>query len=446
MAELPPGPPLPSAAQAYLWAHRYREFTEWAHGRYGPSFGVKIGGLPRSVVTKDRDVIRRLLTGDPLRKRHANDLLREALGDRSLLLLEPEEHLVRRKLLSPPFHGERVRAYARLMERLVTGELDTWSPGAEVTLLKVAQRLTLDVILDAVLGVSDQALRDRYRSWFDSVIGLPGQAIAMYYPKAQQRSKYNYLAEHFYWRRRDALDSMLDEQIASTRADPNLEAREDILAMMVLARDEDGRPLPDRDLRHELNTLIAAGHETTATALAWAAELLAHNRSVQARAREAALAGDQHYLDALVKEILRIRAPVSVAAARHPLEPLEVDGYTIGPEHVIIVNAWGVHLDPAVYSEPDRFRPERFLEPTPDYSFLPFGGGAHRCLGAALAQLEMKVVVGAILTRFELLPLSERLSPPVRRGIVMAPKGGGHVTVAALPAPRKPAPATPVPV
>ena len=218
---LPPGPPLPSGAQAYLWAYRYREFTEWAHRRYGPSFTAKVGGLPRSVVTIDRDVIRRLLTGEPTTKRHANDLLREALGDRSLLLLEPTEHLVRRKLLSPPFHGERVRGYARLMERLVENELDTWTPGSEVTVIKVAQRLTLDVILEAVLGVSDAAMRDRLRAIFDAMLNLPATAIAFYYPAIQRRSRWSQLIE-VYWRKRDVLDAMLNEQIAATRADPEI--------------------------------------------------------------------------------------------------------------------------------------------------------------------------------------------------------------------------------
>jgi cytochrome P450 len=429
---LPPGPRLSSAAQATLWAYRYREFTERAHKRYGPSFTAKIGGLPASVVTIDRDVIRRLLTGDPSTKRHANDLLREALGDRSLLLLEPNEHLGRRKLLSPPFHGERVRQYARLMEELVATELDRWRAGTEVTMIKVAQRLTLEVILDAVLGIADDLMRDRIRALFDSMLDMPATAVAFYYPALQRRSRWNRLAE-IYWRKRDALDEMLNEQIRATHGDPELGQRDDILAMMIQSRDESGGQLTDTDLRHELNTLIAAGHETTATAIAWGAELLAHNRPVQERAREAALQGDQQYLDALVKEVLRIRAPVAVAAARHPLEPFEIDGYTIGSETVVIANAWGVHLDPSVHPEPDRFRPERFLEPMPDYSFLPFGGGAHRCLGAALAQLEMKVALGAMLKRFELLPTSEQLARPIRRGIVMAPRGGGRIRVGALP-------------
>jgi cytochrome P450 len=208
---LPPGPSLPRFVQAYLWAHRYREFVEAAHRRYGPSFRARIGGLPVSVVTTDRDAVRRLLTGDPAMKRHANDLRREGLGERSLMLLEPGEHLARRQVLPPPFHGDRVRAYARTMEGLVERELDTWQPGSVVTVLPVAQRLTLEVIVEAVLGVADDHLRDRLRVIFDAILALPAQAIALYYPAIQRRSRLNQLAE-VYWRKRDVLDALLDER------------------------------------------------------------------------------------------------------------------------------------------------------------------------------------------------------------------------------------------
>jgi cytochrome P450 len=427
MSKLPPGPRLPSAVQAWLWTYRNREFRERAHRRYGPSFTARIGGLPAGVVTTDRDALRRLMTGDPSTKRHANDLLREALGDRSLLLLEPEEHLKRRKLLTPPFHGDRVREYAKLMERLIGRELDGWRVGESVQVIRMAQALTLDVILSAVLGIDDGRLRNRLRSLFDEMLALPATALVFYYPAFQRRRGWNRLAE-LYWRKRDELDRMLDEQIAATRADPDLDERRDILAMMVLARDEDGAALTDVDLRHELNTLVSAGHETTATAIAWGAELLAHNPEVQARARAAQQEGDQRYLDALAKEVLRIRTPV-VAASRHLLEPFELGGRMLERDSVIIVDVWGVHLDPSVYPEPDRFRPERFLEPAPEYAFLPFGGGAHRCLGAALAQLEIRVVLGAIVERFELRPVRPRLARPVRRGIMMVPAGGGNVRI-----------------
>jgi cytochrome P450 len=415
-----------------MWAHRFPEFTASAHRRYGPTFTARIGGLPASVVTIDRDVVRRLFTGDPSQKRHANDLLKEFLGERSVLLLEPDEHIARRKLLTPPFHGERVRGYARLMERLVAAELDRWQAGQEVTVLPIAQRLTLDVILQAVLGVSDASMRDRLRAIFDSMIDLPGTAVLLYYPIVKGRSLVNPIAR-LYYRKADEVDRMLNAQIASTRSDPNLADREDILALLVQARDDNGGGLTDTDLRHELTTLITAGHETTATAIAWGAELLAHHPEVRDRAREEIAAGEDRYLDALVKEVLRIRSPVPVGGARHPVQPFAIDKWVVAPDEAIIVNAHGIHNDPEIYPEPERFRPERFLESTPDYSFLTFGGGAHRCIGAALAQLEMRVVLGAILERFDLQPTAAAMSPAVRRAVTLVPKGGARVRITDVP-------------
>jgi cytochrome P450 len=197
---------------------------------------------------------------------------------------------------------------------------------------------------------------------------------------------------------------------------------------MVCARDEDGVGLSDQQLRDELITLIAAGHETTATAIAWGVELLVHNPTVLARARE----GDDAYLDALVKEILRIRPPLPISAARHVLEPFEIGGWTIPSSVAVIVNTHGVHNDPAVYPEPHVFRPERFLESSADaYSLLSFGGGAHRCIGASLAQLEIKVVLREMLLCLELAPIADTIARPVPRGPTLAPRGGARVRILA---------------
>lgn len=204
--------------------------------------------------------------------------------------------------------------------------------------------------------------------------------------------------------------------------------------MMVLARDEHGTGLTDEQLRDELITLITAGHETTASAIAWGVELLVHNPGVMADASE----GDDAYLDALVKEILRIRSPVPLGGGRNVLEPFPIGEWTI-PEGVgIYVDAYGVHHDPEVYAQPDVFRPERFLESPPDgYSFLPFGGGAHRCLGAALALLEIKIVLREILARFELAPTSAAIARPAPRGVTFAPRGGARVRVVGERAPAR---------
>ena len=319
---------------------RYAEFSDRGHARYGDTFTARIGGLGALVLTKDRDAIRRLYTGDPLAKRHANDLLRPFVGDESLLVLEPAEHLARRRMLLPPFHGERVQSYARLMERLVSAELDRLVPGDVVAVQPIAQALTLDVILQAVLGVSDAATRRRLRRIFDSVMS-PVNSIGLFVPQLARRSPWNPLSRRP-WRLKDELDALLLEHISATRADELLEKREDILAMMVLARDEDGAALTDEQLRDELITLIAAGHETTATAIAWGVELLAHNPSAMAKAR----AGDEAYLEALVKEILRIRPPSPIAGGRYVGEPFPIGDWMIPPEMSIVVDAYGVHSTP----------------------------------------------------------------------------------------------------
>jgi cytochrome P450 len=421
---MPPGPRMPAMLQAWMRVWRYAQFSDRYHARFGDTFSVRIGALPVGVLTSDRDAVRRLFTGDPLVKRHGNDLLAPFLGERSVLVLEPVEHLGRRKMLLPPFHGERVQSYARLMERLVSDALDQIPVGEITRMQPIAQDLTLDVILQAVLGLDDRDTRQRLRRTFDAMV-TPLSSLAFFMPALARRSRWNVPGERF-WRMKDEIDALLYAHIRATRADPRLEQREDVLAMMTLARDEHDGGLSDRELHDELVTLITAGHETTATAIAWGLDLLVHNPSEMRRARD----GDDVYLDALVKEILRIRPPAPIAASRCLLEPFPVGQWTIPPGVPLIVDAYGIHHDPRVYPEPDRFRPQRFLDEPPDtYSFVPFGGGAHRCVGATLAMLEIKVFLREMLQRFELAAVSHREARPVPRAVTLAPRGGAKVRV-----------------
>jgi len=429
---LPPGPRLPRLVQAWNWTYRYPQFTGDAHARYGSTFTARIGGLPTSVVTTDRDAVRRLFTGNPLVKRHGNDLLKPLVGEHSVLTLEPHEHLARRKLLLPSFHGERIQGYARLMERLAAQELDRWRPGDVVEVQPLAQALTLDVILQAVLGIEDVALRRRLRRIFDAMIN-PITNLTTYVPQVTRRAWWN-PGTYLYWRVKDRLDALLLEHIAATRADPRLAERDDVLAMLVQARDQDGGGLTDLELRDELVALITAGHETTATAIAWGAALIARHPL----ARE-----DDAYLTATVKEILRIHSPIPIAAARRVLEPFGIADWTIPPDVIVIVDAYWLHHDPAIYPEPEAFRPGRFLDGAPEHAFLPFGGGAHRCLGASLAQLEMKVVLRALLERFELAPAAAGPVAARRRGVTLAPRDGGRIRVTRRGTRGAPCPAAP---
>jgi cytochrome P450 len=417
---------LPRAFQAVLRAWRYAEFRERCCSRYGDTFTVRIGCLPTSVLTRDRDAIGRLFTGDPLQKRHGNDSLRPLVGDRSLLVLEPEEHLERRKMVLPPFHGERVGTYARLIEQLAVARLDQVQAGEIVSIQKITQALTLEVILRAVLGISDPGLSEHLGRTYDSLARPRNAFLLLLVPVLGRRSRWN-LASRSAWRLKDELDALLLAHIAATRADPRLSERDDVLAMMILARDEHGAGLSDEELRGDLVTLITAGHETTATAIAWGVELLAHNPAVLADARP----DDDAYMEALVKEVLRMYPPIPVGGAREVLTPFQVGCWVIPPRIPILVDAYGVHRDPAVYPEPNVFRPERFLGGQPErYAFLPFGGGAHRCVGATLATLEAKVVLREILRRLDFSATSMEPPRALARGPTIAPRGGARVRVA----------------
>ena len=445
-----------------MWGLRYPQFTQAGHKRFGTTFTLKPGTVPPFVLTSDGDAIRRLFTGDPLGKHHANEAVRPLIGERSVLLLEPREHLGRRKLLLPPFHGERVRGYAELMQRLMDEAVGHWRRGDTVAILPIAQNVTIEVILQAVLGVGDAAMRERFRKLIDNVLfyplgaarlrlstrfgrritpprrvreaaafaaSLPTPAVMTYFPELKTRSRLNF-STLAWWRHRDRLMALLDEQIDATRADPHLAEREDVLAMLVQARDEDGNALSTEDLQDDLVALIGAGHETTAAAIAWGTALLAHNPAVLERATVAAREDDERYLAALVKEVLRIRPPIPVAAGRVMTEPFEIGEHTIPAGTSILIDAWGVHHDPARYPDPEEFRPERFLDAGPEpYTWLPFGGGAHRCIGAALAELEIKVALTTILRRVSLAPADAELAPPARRGITIVPHAGGRVRV-----------------
>lgn len=461
MPALPPGPRTPGPLQAVSWGLRYPQFTQRGRRRFGSTFTIRPGTMAPIVLTSDGDAIRRLFTGDPLAKQHANDAVRPLLGDRSVLLLEPAEHLQRRKLLLPPFHGERVRGYAELMRKLMEAEVDRWRPGDTVAMLPLAQNVTIEVILQAVLGVADQPTRDRFRRLIDNVLFYPfgaaglglsrrlprvtaprpvraaaalgasllTPAVMTYFPGMKKRGWWN-AGTWVWWRHYDRLIAELDRHIGATRGDPRLADREDILAMLVAARDEEGNGLSTQDLREDVLTLIGAGHETTAAAIAWGSVLLAHHPDVRRRAADAARDGDEEYLGALVKEILRLRPPIPVAAGRVMDESFPIGPHTVPAGTMVFIDAWGVHHDPDRYPDPERFDPERFLGAAPGgYNWLPFGGGAHRCIGSALAELEIRIALTTILRRVEIGPADAALAPPARRGLVVVPYAGGRIAV-----------------
>jgi cytochrome P450 len=393
--------------------------------RFGKTWSARLPGHPRYVVTSDREIVRSLFTGDPLMKRSAAEALEPIVGSRSLLLLEPAEHLARRKLELASFHGQRVAVYADRIRELADAEVGAWRPGDVIEVYARAQALTMTVILELVLGIQDAGLRARLAATFEALIAPRINNLTMFLPPWVSRRSWWKLYARRAWSLLDRLDELMYEQIAATRADPQLARRDDVLALLVQARDDNGDRLTDGELRDELVTLLGAGHETTASAIAWAADLLAHNPIVTSRLRD----GDRDYLTATAKEVLRIRTVAPICAQRRMLEPVEINGYRIDSDTVVAVDADGLHHDPELYPDPDAFRPERFLENAPDgYAFLPFGGGAHRCLGAALAMLELEIAIEAIATRCELAP-TDPPARPARRGPTWSPNTRGRVRI-----------------
>jgi cytochrome P450 len=391
---------------AFRYTYRFERFTAAQHAKHGASWTLRLPGLADAVVTSDRELIKGLLTGDPLTRRHANDILQRVLGDGSVMQLEPAEHLQRRKALLPPFHGERIAGYREVMAQLVEADLERWPTDRPVRVLERARMLTLEVIQHVVLGSSDPAFAQQLADLTDT-FNSPLANLGLFAPAITERTRWNVIAEP-YWRKVDQLDALMDGLVRARDEDPD-----SVLAML---RDIG---LDDIELRDELKTLLIAGHETTATAIGWAAELLAHHPQAVGRLRE----GDRAYLAATAKEVLRIRTVAPVAAAR-----------TLLPEEtVVLVDAYTLHHDPELWDEPEAFRPERFLDSQPEpYSYLPFGGGAHRCLGAALATLELETAIAGITERFDLEPVG----PPeraTRRGVTFVPAGGATVRARRAP-------------
>lgn len=428
-SSLPLGPRAPRALQAWRAAFNAPKTNARYRARYGRTWTEHVPGLPPVIVTSNRDAIRALFTGDPLLRHHASEPLAPLIGPRSLLMLEPADHLARRRLELPAFHSRRIQTYGDRIRDLAASEIDAWPAEGVLDVRPRAQALALTVILELVLGVRDQRLRNRLATLFEAIMTPRLNNLAMFLPAwFRKRSRLNLLSIRA-WGLLDLLSHLVGEQITATRADPCLESRDDVLALLTLARDDTGRALSDDELRDEVITLLAAGHETTATALAWSTDLLAHNPRVAARLRETLGDDERSYLKATVKEVLRIRTVAPISAQRRVLEPIEIAGYPIGPDVVVTIDAHGLHHDPDLHPQPDAFRPERFLDSAPsDYAYLPFGGGAHRCLGTALALLELELVIEAIVTTCELTPVGPP-ARPVRRGPTWSPNNRGKVRI-----------------
>jgi cytochrome P450 family 135 len=412
--------------------------------RYGDMFTLKIANEGTWVFVTDPDAVKQIFRGDPrlLHAGEANVVLLPVLGSHSVLLLDEDAHMAQRKLMLPSFHGERMRGYEQTMAEVATRELERWPAGEPLSAWPTMQTITLEVIMRTVFGITDT---DRLRRLGDAL-----QSSLSWTADPKRMAQLALLGPQRIAERgtlRKALqptDDLIFEEIRARRDAPDLAERDDVLSLLLQARHDDGSAMSDQELRDELMTLLVAGHETSATALAWALEALARHPAVLSRLRDEVDAGEDTYLDAVVKEILRLR-PVIALVLRRLTEPMEIGGRLLPAGVNVAPCIYLIHRRPDVYPDPRAFRPERFLETPPGtYTWIPFGGGVRRCLGASFAQFEIKVVLRELVRRLDIRPANPRAERRVRRAIVFAPERGGELVVSrrAGPTGSPPQPAT----
>ena len=425
-ATLPPGPKWPALAQTAAWMTRPKPFLRRMHERHGDVFTVALRSGETFVVLAHPDAVKEVFTGDPdvLRAGEGNRVLLPVLGRHSVLLLDGAEHLRQRKLLLPPFHGERMQRYRAIIEEAAEREVARWPAGAPIELAPRMQEITLEVIMRAVFGVTDAGQVAHLREVLLGMLDWMMRPAILFALAAMPPERVGGLRS--FRRAMQPVDDALVAEIRRRRTAPDLAEREDILSMLLQARDEDGEGLSDAELRDQLLTLLVAGHETTATGLSWAFERLTRTPDALERATADARGGDGAYLEAVSKEILRMR-PVLPIVARRLQRPTVIGGHELPAGCDVAPCIYLVHHREDVYPDPHAFRPERFLDTKPGtYTWLPFGGGVRRCIGASFALFEMQAVLGSVLRVVDLQPTTQPFEPTARRAITLVPARGAQ--------------------
>ena len=424
---LPPGPREPALVQILRWVARPLELLDACHRRHGDVFTMRAPGGVSFVVVATPELIKQVLAADSdvlLAGVGNATLLEPMLGRHSLLTLDGKEHLRQRRLLLPAFHGERVHGFAAVMREITEASFAGWPVGRPFALHPLMQSITLDVILRTVFGLVDspahRELRDQLVELLDVATNpwllLPGMLGI-----DPLRVPWLRIA-----RLKRALDASLYRLIAERRREPA--GGSDVLAMMLAARDDQGRAMTDVELRDELVTLLLAGHETTATSLAWTFERLLANPHTFDRLAGELAAGDDAYLDGVIRETLRVR-PIVPLIGRHVARPFQLGPWLVPAGSRIAPSIYLAGKNPQAYPAPERFEPERWIGVKPDpYTWLPFGGGIRRCIGMAFAQFEMRVVLQTVVPRAR-MRLADGPARVTRRGITLAPKGGTRVVL-----------------
>jgi cytochrome P450 len=425
---LPAGPRWPKAMQTLAWWTRPTALLERCRARYGQRFTLRMLVLEPVVLFTDPHEVREIFTAPPdvvHPGAGARRSLEPLMGSYSLILLDGAEHLEQRKLMLPAFHGEKMMALASLMEQVTEREVSEWPRDEPIELLDRMRKLTLEIILRTVFGLDPGTRLDRVRELITKQLSMH-----QFINPALQRDFGPFKPWSRFLALRDETEALIFDLIDERRRSG--EDRDDILSMLLEARHEDGSPMTNQELRDQLITLLIAGHETSAGQLAWTFERLTRETSAHERLIAEIDAGENdEYLTATVHEILRHRPVFPVTNGRLVKEPVTIGGHTYPPGIMVSAATHLIHHDSAIYPDPYAFRPERFLDEQPGtYTWIPFGGGRRRCLGASFTQVEMKVVLRTVFGQNEVRAATDdAFEPTVRRGFTVTPGRGAMVVL-----------------
>ncbi len=431
---LPPGPRAPAILQTLAWTLAPTWLMDRCARHIGESFTVTFfpSGM-QLVMVSDPEVVKTVFTAPPevAPSGAGNSPVAPVMGPSSVIVLTGPEHIRQRKLLLPPFHGERMREYEEVIVQATRKDMAGWPLGRPMQLQPHTRAITLEVILRAVFGVTEdgmEPLEQAIAGLLEPMNILAILRVALRPPSMERPGG-------AFGQALDRLDQLIYQEIARRRAEPDLQERSDILSLLLLARDEEGQGMTDAELRDELVTLLLAGHETTATTVAWAVERLVRHPQKLARLMEEIEAGEsEEYLMAVVNETLRVR-PVVPIVVRLLKQELRVGGYDLPAGTRVVPSIWLTNHNPRVYERPDEFMPERFLDGSPEtFSWIPFGGGIRRCIGASFALLEAKLILRTVLSELQPRLPAVRLPGAGRRGelirrraITLVPSAGARV-------------------
>lgn len=430
--QLPPGPRMPSPMQTVGWWSRPTGFLDRARRKYGRRFTVKLAAQDPFIVISDPAEIKQVFTAPPdvLHPGEGTRILEPIVGPNSILLLDEGAHMTQRKLVLPAFHGQRMKGLEPMIADVAREQIRSWPRGESAPIHPRMQRLTLEVILAAVFGVRDGERLNPLRTSLTEMLDFGMNPLSLLPPA--RRAPFGRGPWANFLEIRARTDELIYGEIRDRRERGD-EGGSEIINSLIAATREDGTPMSDVEIHDELLTLLVAGHETTATQLAFTLERLTREPHVLETLVEAVDEGDgDPYLTAVIRESLRLRPVLLNAAPRTVKKPIEVGGFTYRPRVHLLASAWLVQHDAEIYPEPYAFRPERFLDSDPGtYTWIPFGGGRRRCVGATFAQLEMAIVLRELLRTTRITSENPGPEPTRRRAITATPARGAETILTA---------------